>query len=97
MVVNCEQVWIWKDGVTACLKVQTKQLLGQTEKKHGNRVIGNLRRLERKQFSVSCLPAFFFIIIYFYVYFFKAAISILAPVNVTVVIQHADLDLAISR
>jgi hypothetical protein len=74
------------DGITASLKVHAKQLLGQTEKIHGNRVIGNLRRLERKQFSVSCLS----------VIFFKAAISFLAAVNITVVIQHADLDLAIS-
>jgi hypothetical protein len=82
-----EQVRIWKDGITTSLKVQAKQLLGQTEKKHGNRVIGNLRRLERKQVSVSCLPSFFL----------KAAISFLASVNITVLIQHADLDLAISR
>jgi hypothetical protein len=75
-----------KDGITASSKVQAKQLLEQTEKKHGNRVIGNLRRLERKQFSVSCLPSFF-----------KAAISFLAAVNITVTMQHADLDLAISR
>jgi len=44
VVVNYEQVLICKDGITASLKVQAKQLLGQTEKTYGNRVIGNLRR-----------------------------------------------------
>jgi hypothetical protein len=62
--------------MAASLKIQAKHLLGQTEKKHGNRVIGDLRRLERKQFSVSCLPSFF-----------KPAISFLAAVNITVYIH----------
>jgi hypothetical protein len=36
MVVNYERVRISKDGITASLKVQAKQLLVQAEKKQGN-------------------------------------------------------------